>query len=645
MGAGSTSLVWSVAEVRRRAAWLLGLTISLLAIYTAATGPFQDIFQRSVAVGLSVVLLLLAGSGAKPEGKRLRRWGGLAVDALLLVLAVLATAWFFYVHEALETGLYDLQPLDQAIGFGGLAALLELARRSAGLPLFVVGLLSIAYCLFGAQLPWILTHAGYGFEETLRTLWYSFDGVYGLPVAVVANMIVIFVVFGVVLEGTGAGAILLKIAFSLTGRLSGGPAHAAVVASGLFGTISGSPVGNVVGTGVFTMPMISRRGFSKAFAGAIEAAASSGGQFMPPVMGAVAFIMADLTGEPYLTICAAALVPAVFYYASLFCAVTAEASRLGIQPIRPEDREVLSAGDWVKSLMFVVPIAVILGILIWGRTPAVAGFWATVSAVVMGLILNPEFRRNPQRLVDTLAKAGRTAAVLIVAVGAIGVVIGMINLTGLGLRFSTLILSFAGDGLFFSLALMMLGSLVLGMGLPTVPAYLIIVLVMGPAIQQLGVPILITHLFVMYFGVLSNITPPVAIAAYAAAPICGANPLRVAGTAVRVALIGFVIPFVFVYEPALILTGAFDPLAFTWIALRLGLAIWLFTTAAAGICGTPIPLWLRVLRAACGIAALVPIPAYALAGTLLGLALVVQQRWAARRAAGPADILSQTLRQ
>lgn len=632
MAAPETSRV-PAGRLRSAARGTLGLIIAVLAVYTAGFGLIDEIYQRTVTVGLSAALVLLAAPlRPGPSSSVAVRTAARAVDAALMAAIVVATLWFFVVYEELESGLYTFTPLDQAVAAGGLVAILELTRRLFGLPLVIFGVLAIVYSLFGARLPWIFAHAGFDLEETLRTMWYSFDGVFGRPVSVVVSLILVFIVFGVMLEGTGAGRTLLKFAFSLTGGLRGGPAHAAVVASALFGTISGSVAGNVVGTGVFTIPMIRRRGFSAVFAGAVEAAASSGGQFMPPVMGAVAFMMADLTGIPYLTIAVAALLPAVFYYFSLFSSVSVEAARLGIKPVPRAERERLDRRDWLHSLMFIIPIAVILGVLIAGRSAAMAGFWATLVAVAVGF-LNPELRRAPDRLVPTLARAGEAGARIMVAVAMIGILIGAMNMTGLGIRFSMLVLSFAGDSLFVALVLLALGCLVLGMGMPTVPAYLIIVLVMGPAIQDLGVPILHTHLFVVYFGVLSSITPPVAIAAYAAAPISGGNPMTTAVVAVRLAAIGFIIPFVLVYNPSLVLVEGFEWGAFLWVTARLGLAIWLFATGFGGVERRPLGPVSRAARLASGVAMLVPGLPWETAGFILGSALVAYPWWADRRAA------------
>ncbi|MFV0245211.1 MAG: TRAP transporter permease, partial [Qingshengfaniella sp.] len=412
--------------------------------------------------------------------------------------------------------------------------------------------------------------------------------------------------FGSLLEAIGAGPVLLKFAFALTGRFRGGPAHAAIAASGVFGTMSGSVSGNVVGTGVMTIPMIIKRGFAPRYAGGVEAAASSGGQFMPPIMGAVAFIMSDLTGIPYLTICIAALLPALFYYASLFVSVHVEAARQGITPIPRADRPVITPHDWLMSLCFILPLGLIMVLMITGRSPAMAGFWAVVSTVVLGFILNPDLRRKPQRLLTGLIDGGQAGAQILIAVAAIGLVIGVMNMTGLGLRFATIIGNIAGDSLFLSLVMMMLGSLVLGMGMPTVPSYRVVILVMGPAIEIMGVPTVIAHLFVVYFGVLSSITPPVAIAAFAAAPIAKANPMLIGVDACRIALIGFLIPFVLVYNPALSLVTGFTVTGLIWICLRLSLAIWFFATGFSGFAANRLPLWMWLLRLALGLALLIP---------------------------------------
>ena len=603
--------------------WILSFCIALVAIYTSAFGIIDEIYQRSITVAVSLIVAIFGTSLAKlyqTENQQIKI-GQWAIDCILIFLVVLSIFWFSSVYDELESGLYSFLADDLAVGCGGLLVVLEMTRRCYGWPLAFFALLAIIYALLGADLPWIFAHGGYDLESVLRTVWYSFDGVFGFIVIIVLSLIFIFIIFGSVLEATGAGSTLLKMAVSLTGPLRGGPAHAAIAASGFFGTISGAVTANVVGTGVFTIPMIKARGFKSSFAGGVEAAASSGGQFMPPVMGAVAFVMADFTGIPYLIIIAAALMPALFYYGSLFIAVWVEAARLGITSIPKEEREVLTRDDWIKSLMFFIPVIVIIAVLVTGRSPASAGLWATVAGVVVGFI-NPIVRKRPQIFIDALAKGGEQCARIMVAVAAIGIIVGVMNLTGLGIRFSNMVLAFAGTNLFFALVLMALASLVLGMGLPTIPAYVIIVIIMGGAIEKLGVPKMLVHLFVVYFGVLSAITPPVAIAAYAAAPIANSNPMQTAIQAIKLSFVGFIIPFVLIYNPSLSLVYEFEVIAFLSVVIRLALAIWLMTTGLGGVDRAPLPVYSRILRMVLGITILLNFGEAQIAGVIASFILL-----------------------
>jgi len=532
---------------------VIGIVISLSAFYMAGIGVFDETLTRVGLVALGLILMIVVGpldsrsGGLEPSASRLKT----LID-LVMVAAILFSSWhFFAIGEELEEGLYDLTHFDQLVGLAGLLSLLEMTRRMVGLPLTLICIGTIGYALFGEQLPWIFRHAGFYTEDVMTAVWYSFDGVYGRPVAVVTSLILIFVVFGAILEGIGAGEVLLKLAFVTTGKLRGGPAHAAVVAS------------------------------------------------------------------------------------ALFCSVSVEARRVGIEPVETKG-EKLTTADWLMTLTFVIPL-VVVGALVAGRSVAMGGFLACLTALGLGFVLNPDFRRNPQRLLGILASAGRASAVILVAVAAVGIIIGVMNQTGLGLRFANVILAISGESLFGGLAVMMLGCLVLGMGMPTVPAYLIIVLVVGPAIAKMGVPVLLVHLFAVYFGVLSSITPPVALAAYAAAPITGASPMATAVTAVRIALIGFIVPFVFIYNPSLSLVEQFDIVDFIWICARLGLAIWLLTTGMAGFEKGSLSMPLRVLRVALGVLVLFEGLALQAGAFILGLLLVAfEWRPIARNRANPA---------
>lgn len=533
-----------------RAVLLLSLIVISVVLYVSVFGVFSDSYLRVGMLLVGGLLIILSGFG---------RSGSLRDSMLLLSTAValaLSVFQYFRAAEEIETGLYFLTSTDIWMGMLGLYAVIELTRRSVGLVMALVAGIVLAYGAFGHMAPGFLRHAGISTEELMTVLWFSFDGVFGRPMATVVSTILIFILFGSLLELLAIDLVLVRLALAATGRLRSGPAAAATVASGLFGTISGSAVANVVGTGVITIPLIKKRGFSPRFAAAVESAASSGGQITPPIMGAVAFIMADVTNVPYLTICAAAAVPALLYYGGLFVAISSAARNMDLD----EEKQPPISFNWrelVQMAVFVISLTGIVVTMVGGASAAYAGFVGVALATVLGFAIRPDLLLNGEAWLKFIRSAGLISAQLVVIVGAVGIVIGVLNLTGVGLRFASLLSSLAEDQLILSLILMAIACLLLGMGMPTVPAYLIIVLVMGPSLQKLGVPIVHTHMFVLYFGVLSAITPPVALAAFAAAPIAGASPMSTALEASRLALPGFVIPFAFIYKPALLLGTGF----------------------------------------------------------------------------------------
>ena len=485
------------------------------------------------------------------------------------------------------------------------------------------------YLLFGKDMPGILAHTGFSLTEVAEALWYNTNkGVFGSVTNIVLSTVFIFIVFGTLLEGTGAGATLLKFAFLATRRTRGGPAHAAILASSMFGTMSGSTVANIVGTGTFTIPMIKKRGFSPTFAAGIEATASSGGQIMPPIMGAAALVMADLTGAGYLNVIIAALLPALFYYFSLFSAVTVEARRQGIEvkPLTMDDR--ITRVDLINSVLFVGPIVTVIGSLIAGFSTSAAGFYAVVVLLLLSII-NPEVRRNPLRVWTSFLDGAKSGATLLIAIAAIGILVGSLDSTGLGLKLANVIASVRGESLFSALLVAMIGALVLGMGMPTLPAYLIIILVMGPAIQALGVSMLTAHMFVFYYGVASSLTPPVAIAAYAAAPIAKANPLLTALMSFRLGMAKFIIPFIFAFYPTVLIVEEFNLFPFIWIIARTCFCIWLFSSALSAYDRGKLTLLEIILRFIAAFALLVPDPFIHLPALITGIGLIL---WDMRRA-------------
>jgi TRAP transporter 4TM/12TM fusion protein len=615
---------------------IVGAVIALQAIYVAMAGGWDITLSRSWILCGAVIVALLNNllvdkplkSGKLPSGPlKVAFW---IFDLLLIVVFVIATLKFIEIMRLIEETIFEYEAVDIFIAFAGVLVLLETTRRLFGLPIVIIAALGILYCLYGEYLPGFLNHSGFSLNRAMQTIWYSFQGVYGLPMGVVLQVVLIFVVFGVILEGTGASDALIRASVALTGRTRGGPAHSAVVASAIFGSMSGSVTANVVGTGSFTIPMIKRRGFPAATAGGIEAAASTGGQIVPPVMGAAAFLMADLTGSAYTTICIAALIPALFYYGSLFASISIQAGASGIEPIPLSERPPLNKQDLIACLLFIIPILTIVFVLVMGRSPAMAGFWAIIAAVILGTF-NKKNRENPRVIWEVLKKAGRACAWILVAVGCIGVILGVLNLTGLGLAFASVVAEFSEYSLFAALLTTALAALVLGMGMPTLPAYLIIILVLGPVMQKLGAELIPTHMFVFYFGVLSAITPPVAIGAFAAAPIAGAHPFSTATAAVRLAIVGFIIPFIFVYEPSLLLVGSFELESFVRVSICLALAIWLINTAMIGYESGHLGPIERSLRALVGVGLLIQIPTIQIGLLVVGILIVVQKRLRARR--------------
>ncbi len=617
------------ALVSAVACFLLGA----IALYSSGIDLVEPKFHRAAGFALALfvgVAVSRTRRQAAHPATGARDALHLVVDAALII-GGLWSIWAFYsVQNQMETALYDVTTADAWPALAGLIVFLELCRRLWGWGLFGVGAFGVLYLLWGQDLPGIMAHTGFSLKEVAEALWYNTNkGVFGSITNIVLSTVFIFIVFGVLLEGTGAGDTLLKFAFLATRRTRGGPAHAAILASSMFGTMSGSTVANIVGTGTFTIPMIKKRGFTPTFAAGIEATASSGGQIMPPIMGAAALVMADLTGVGYLNIIVAALFPALFYYFSLFSAVTVEARRQGIEVQAMSVDDQITRLDMINSILFIGPIATIIGLLIAGFSTSAAGFYAVVVLLALSVI-NPDVRRDPMRVWQSFLKGAASGATLLIAIAAIGILVGSLDSTGLGLKLANVIAAIRGESLFSALLVAMAGALILGMGMPTLPAYLIIILVMGPAIQALGVSMLTAHMFVFYYGVASSLTPPVAIAAYAAAPIAGSNPLMTAFMSFRLGMAKFIIPFVFAFYPTILIIEEFSLLPFLWIVARTCFCIWLFSSALSGFDRRKLTLVEIVVRFVIAFTMLATSPAIHIPAVLIGIALIVWDVRAAR---------------
>lgn len=615
------SVTWLFAMASATACVVLGI----IALYSSGIGLLDPKLHRAGGFALALIVGIAVSHATRTKaagGENQNSILHLAIDLALLVGGLWSIWSFMFVQTQMEEALYDVTTADAWPALVGLVVFLELCRRLWGWGLFSVGALAVLYLLFGKNMPGILAHSGFSLTEVAEALWYNTNkGVFGSVTNIVLSTVFIFIIFGVLLEGTGAGDTLLKFAFLATRRTRGGPAHAAILASSLFGTMSGSTVANIVGTGTFTIPMIKKRGFSPTFAAGIEATASSGGQIMPPIMGAAALVMADLTGAGYLTVIVAALLPALFYYFSLFCAVTVEARRQGIEvaPLKVEDR--ITNVDWINSILFVGPILTVIGSLLFGYSTSAAGFYAVIVLLALSVI-NPEVRADPMRVWRSFIAGSKSGATLLIAIAAIGILVGSLDSTGLGLKLANVIASIRGESLFSALVVAMIGALILGMGMPTLPAYLIIILVMGPAIQALGVSMLTAHMFVFYYGVASSLTPPVAIAAYAAAPIAGSNPLITALMSFRLGMAKFIIPFIFAFYPTILIVEEFHLATFVWIVLRTLFCIWLFSSALSAYDRRKLTIPEVVLRFVAAFALLALSPAIHLPALAVGLALI-----------------------
>lgn len=582
----------------------LAVVFSLVIITVIAFFVVDEANARFGVMAVSVAIVALTS-----DKGRLGRLGW-AIDLALMAAFLYSAVWFFRVKSELYTGFFIANPDNIMAGLAGMLAIVLLSIRAWGVSLAIMAAVFVTFGFAGPQLPGILEHFGMDMSGFMQISWYSFDGVFGRVTGLVADNVLIFLIFGAVLERTGAGDSLIHLSTALTARIRGGAAHAAIVASAVFGMMSGSVAANIAGTGVFTIPMIKRQGFSANFAGAVETAASSGGQLTPPIMAAAVFVMADLVGMPFVMVMVAASLPALFKYVGLFAQVYTEAVRLDIKNLPESEIPRITPRDWLNSALVFVPIGALMIAFIAGKSPAMAGLYGLLTAIVMGLILNPDFRREPKRIASALADGGVSAAQIMLAVGVIGIVLAVVNETGVAIRFATSIAAAGESSLILALILAMFGALILGMGLPTLPAYLIIAIMIAPAIIKAGVEPIAAHMFVLYFAVYSSIVPPIAYGCYVAAPIAQGNPLATSFVALRISVIGLLVPYVFVYSPSLLLvTDGFSWFELICTLLRLLAAVWMLATAFGG--ADPqlgrLGVRQRVLRLGIGAAAMMPI--------------------------------------
>ncbi len=530
---------------------ILGISLTVFQLYTALNGPYTSLIQGAIHLGSALALIYIL----YPAKRSFLKKSGVPWYDVVLALAAMGANFYIVfnydrlVREAIIRGFTDL---DIIVAAAGVLLLLEATRRAVGLPIVIIASLALAYGLWGRGIP-VFGHAGFDFSRLMTRMFFSTEAIFGIPIQISSTFIYLFLFFGVMLTKTGIGKFFNDLAFGATGRMTGGTAKAAVSASALQGMVTGSSVANTVGSGSFTIPMMKRAGFKPEFSAAAEASASTGGQIMPPIMGAAAFIMAEYTGIPYSEIIIIALIPALLYFSGVFMGTHFEAKKMGIKGL-PKD-QLPSFKGLIKRMDLMLPLIVIVGMLLSGFTATYAALWGIAAAFLVSL-LRKDTRMGIRDMVDALEQGARVALPVIAACATAGIIVGIVVLTGLGGKIAGGILQLAGGSFFLILFFTMIACILLGMGLPTTANYVVTASMAAPALIAFDVPVIAAHMFVFYFGIVADITPPVCLAAYAGAGIAKANPMKSGVTALKLAIAGFIIPYVLVYNPVLVLEDA-----------------------------------------------------------------------------------------
>ncbi len=661
-----------------RAAFAIGVAFSIFQLWTATFTPLSSQVVRSVHVGF-LLAMAFAMFGFRSQDSRARvPWWDWLLVAVSFVLGLYHL--MFEYDILLRAG--DPNTADLIVGAIVIALLLEASRRIMGWGLPILCGVFIPYAYFGRALPEFIAHRGFGLDQIIDQLFLGTEGIYGTPTFVSATYIFLFILFGSFLEHAGMIRLFTDVSLGLVGRSKGGPAKVAVISSGFMGTINGSGVANVLTTGQFTIPLMTRFGYRPVFAGAVEATASMGGQIMPPVMGAVAFIMAETIGVPYSEIALAATIPAILYYASAFWMVHLEAERRNLVGL-PKEECPSAIRALRESWYLVLPLAALVYLLFAGFTPLFAGviglactaililghslaevlskalrlvFWVGLGLAAAALVnsgVRTEFaaavlvgglavaalllargRVTLGVMLQGLADGAKNAVGVGIACALVGILIGVMTMTGLASSFAGMVVDLAGDNLFLALVLTMIACIVLGTGIPTIPNYIITASIAAPVLLKMGVPLIVSHMFVFYFGIMADLTPPVALAALAAASIARESHIRIGFVATRIAIAGYVVPFMAVYDPALMLQGG-NYLDAAYMALKALLGIGLWGAAATGHWKRPLSWPMRGL-AVLGAALLVTattwtdIVGFALAAVFAGWELMQWRRFASQ---------------
>lgn len=557
---------------------LIAFTFYVFWMTLIATPPEQ--IRRSSFIGLLIFLGFINYPIKRSHAKRVNQipW----YDWIFAFAG--GGAFFYYVinFEAIVGKAVNIGTIEIAVGIIGIILLVELCRRVVGLPILVVAGIFVGYAFY----------SGYSLKRVIHQLFYTTDGIIGTPLGVCATFIVLFIILGAFLEKTGIGTFFIDIANSLAGYASGGPAKVAVISSALEGMYSGSSVANTVGSGSVTIPVMKKTGYTPEFAAAVEAAASTGGQIMPPIMGAAAFLMAEMTETPYATIALSAILPALLYFSGIFMMIHFEAKKLGLKGLPKESIPKFGKLMLKKGYLF-LPIVVLSTLMSMGRTPAYSAVYAIVTAVVVSMF-SKETRLTPKTFGEALENGTRNTMGVAIACAIAGIIVGIVTLTGLGQDLLNILMSVAGTSKFLALFLTMISCIILGMGVPTTANYVIMATITAPIVVQMGVPLLAAHMFVFYFGIVADITPPVALAAYAGSAIAKSDPFKTGVTATRLAITAFIVPYIFAFNPEMLLI---DTTAIEVVRIAITSLIGIFGVAAGmeGFMFTNMKMWERAL--------------------------------------------------
>ena len=600
--------------------------------------------RQEVRLPVFVGLILLFGFLTFPARKGDERVNHMPWYDIVLLIAG-PGAYFFYAVNAQNVVQMSARVMQNdlymIIGLIGILALVELCRRCVGLPILCVAGVLLVYTFFNLGGTADLKMTLY---QVIRTMFYTFNGIFGGPISVCAKFIVVFIIFGAFLERTGIAQFFINLANAVAGAAPGGPAKVAVISSALCGMVSGSSVGNTVTTGSVTIPMMKKTGYKPEFAGAVEAAASTGGQIMPPIMGAAAFLMAEFTGEPYGTIAMRAILPAVLYFTGIYIAVHLEAKKLGLKGI---PREQLPRVRQLLPKIYLLAPLVLLVVMVSTNmyTMAFSAAIAIVAAVAVGLINNVVEIAGKSgdrsdfltfgKIVDALEGGAKGSITVAVACGVAGIISGCITVTGLASKLLSTIVSLSGGHMIIALVLTMLCCIVLGMGVPTTANYCIMAATCAPILMDpsIGVTKMAAHFFVFYFGIVADITPPVALAAYAGSAIAKADPMKTGFNATKLAIAAFIVPYIFAFSPQMLFVDVTGTFQVVQICISALLGIFGVAAALNGFLYRPVPVLLRLLLAIGGLGMMIPGTASDIAGFVLVLGIVLYQRFSARRAA------------